>query len=174
MKKDVDKKKITILLLVFIISGIIGFVYETFFYRVEYGYFVKRGTSFGPWIPIYGFGGLFMALITNKHKESPLKVFFLSLITAGTLEFLTGYYLFHVEHIRLWDYNTEMLNFGNIGGYICLRSILLFGISGIFLVKILIPYLEKLVNKLPFRLVYLASIVISFVCIIDYVTNIII
>ena len=174
MKSNDSRKKITILLLIFIVSGIIGFVYETFFYRIEYGYFVKRGTSFAPWIPIYGFGGLFMALITNKHKENPLKVFFLSLIIAGALEFLTGYYLFHVEHIRLWDYNTEMLNFGNIGGYICLRSILLFGISGIFLVKVLIPSLDKLVTKLPFKFIYLTSIVLAFTCIIDYVTNIII
>ena len=174
MEKEVKNRKIVILLLVFIISGIIGFIYETFFYRIEYGYFVKRGTSFGPWIPIYGFGGLFMALITNKYKENNFKVFIISLLTAGTLEFLTGYYLYHIEHIRLWDYNTEMLNFGNIGGYICLRSILLFGVSGIFLIKVLIPLLNKLVNKLPFKFIYITSIILTFVCLVDYVTNIII
>ena len=44
-----------ILLLVFVVSGIFGFIYETFFYRIDLGYFVKRGTTYGPWIPIYGF-----------------------------------------------------------------------------------------------------------------------
>ncbi len=44
----------------------------------------------------------------------------------GLLEFIVGYLLLHISHIRLWDYNTEILNYGNIGGYICLRSVLFF------------------------------------------------
>ena len=48
--------KILIILLIFTFGGIFGFIYETFFYRIDLGYFVKRGTTFGPWIPIYGFG----------------------------------------------------------------------------------------------------------------------
>ncbi len=45
-----------ILLLIFTFSGIFGFIYETLFYRIDLGYFVKRGTTYGPWIPIYAYG----------------------------------------------------------------------------------------------------------------------
>ena len=45
-----------IMVLIFTFGGIFGFIYETFFYRIDLGYFVKRGTTYGPWIPIYGFG----------------------------------------------------------------------------------------------------------------------
>ncbi len=31
-------------------GGIFGFIYEEIFYRIDFGYFVKRGTAFGPWI----------------------------------------------------------------------------------------------------------------------------
>ena len=48
-----------ILLLVFTFSGIFGFIYETIFYKIDLGYFVKRGTTYGPWIPIYAYGRSF-------------------------------------------------------------------------------------------------------------------
>lgn len=51
-----------IILLIFTFGGIFGFIYETFFYRIDLGYFMKRGTTYGPWIPIYGFGrGIYYA-----------------------------------------------------------------------------------------------------------------
>ena len=49
--------------LVFVFSGFFGFIYEEIFYRIDLGYFVKRGTTFGPWIPIYGFGSIFISLL---------------------------------------------------------------------------------------------------------------
>ena len=48
-----------ICMLIFTFSGIFGFIYETIFYKIDLGYFVKRGTTYGPWIPIYGFGRSF-------------------------------------------------------------------------------------------------------------------
>jgi uncharacterized membrane protein len=50
--------------------------------------------------------------------------------------------------IRLWDYNTEIWNFGNINGYICLRSILCFGFSSLLLIYGIIPILKKLISKI--------------------------
>ena len=49
---------------------------------------------------------------------------------------------------RLWDYNNEILNFGNIGGYICLRSVLSFGIASLFLVYVVVPYLLRITKKM--------------------------
>ena len=48
---------------------------------------------------------------------------------------------------RLWDYNVEIWNWGNIGGYICARSIIFFGLSGLILVYALIPSLKKIKQK---------------------------
>ena len=45
-----------IFMLIFTFSGIFGFIYETLFYKIDLGYFVKRGTTYGPWIPIYAYG----------------------------------------------------------------------------------------------------------------------
>ena len=37
---------INVLILVMVISAIFGFIYETIFYRIDLGYFVKRGSTF--------------------------------------------------------------------------------------------------------------------------------
>ena len=44
---------IDLLILIMVSSGVCGFIYELFFYKIDTGKFVKRGSSYGPWIPIY-------------------------------------------------------------------------------------------------------------------------
>ena len=70
-------------------------------------------------------------------------VFLLCVVVSGIMEYVTGWVLYNVFHTRLWDYNTEIWNFGNIGGYICLRSVLFFGVSGLLLIYAVIPILIK-------------------------------
>lgn len=145
---ELDKwTKAMIILLIFSFGGIFGFIYETFFYRIDLGYFVKRGTTFGPWIPIYGFGGVFITILTYKFRKKPIVIFLLACLISGILEFTVGYLLFNLKGIRLWDYNEEIWNFGNIGGYICFRSIMFFGLSSLFLIYFVIPIFKNWASK---------------------------
>ena len=139
---------ISYLIIIGLISGVLGFIYETIFYRIDLGYFVKRGSTFGPWIPIYFFGGILITLFTYRFKDKPLAVFLINCVVTGILEFGTGYVLYEFFKIRLWDYNTEIWNFGNIGGYICFRSILFFGLSSLFLIYGIIPTIFKVREKI--------------------------
>ena len=41
------------------------------------------------------------------------------------------------------------MNFGNIGGFVCVRSVLFFGIAGVFLQFVVVPLFEKLEKKMP-------------------------
>ncbi len=161
--------KIMILLLTFSICGIFGFIYETFFYKIDLGYFIKRGTTYGPWIPIYGFGGVFITLLTYKFRKKPFVVFLLACIISGILEFTVGYLLFNIKGIRLWDYNTEIWNFGNIGGYICLRSIMFFGLSGLLLIYCIIPILKFLANRSKKSIFSVTSIILASLFILDII-----
>ena len=45
-------------ILLFFIFAFIGWIWEVGIHIVEDGVFVNRGTMFGPWLPIYGFGGV--------------------------------------------------------------------------------------------------------------------
>lgn len=153
--------QITVLLflMVFVVGGIIGFVYEELFYRIDLGYFTKRGTTYGPWIPIYGFGAILIILTTSRIKRYPAVLFGVSVLVTGLLEFFTGLVLFKVFHVRLWDYNVEIWNWLNIGGYVCLRSVLCFGVAALALQYLLYPLLSDFAERCDRKkLMYVAGI----------------
>ena len=161
-----NRETINLLILIMLVSGMFGFIYETIFYRLDLGYFVKRGSTFGPWIPIYFFGGLFIILFTYHFKKKPWLVFLLSMLASGFIEYMTGYVLNHFFGLRLWDYNKEIWNFLNINGYICLRSVLFFGISSLLLIYGIIPILKKfLLNKKVIILAYILLLLFIIDCI---------
>ena len=142
-----DTSQLTnLLILIMASSGVFGFVYEELFYKIDTGYFSKRGSTFGPWIPIYVFGGAAYTLIVYRFNDNPLLVFLLCVAVSGIMEYVTGWVLYEVFDTRLWDYNTEIWNLGNVGGYVCLRSVMFFGISGLALIYVVIPVLIKLME----------------------------
>lgn len=176
MYKEMNKKeeKIVLIIQIILISAIFGFIYETIFYRIDLGYFVKRGYTIGTWLPIYATGGLLIYLSNIKNKNNILKIFINSAVMCGLLEFIVGYLLLHISHIRLWNYNTEILNYGNIGGYICLRSVLFFGLSGVFLMNIVLPLITKIINKYQSKKTEYITIFLGGLFCIDFIVNYII
>ena len=162
---------LNIIIIVMILSSIFGFIYEEIFYRIDLGYFVKRGSTYGPWIPIYFFGGGLIAVISYHFKKNPLIVFLINCLVTGILEYGTGFVLYEFLGTRLWDYNTEIWNFGNINGYICLRSILFFGISSLFLVYLVIPNVKKISEKISEKKMSIISLCTIFIFTIDVVTH---
>lgn len=150
-KKVLNKsqiRNISIILITIVACAIIGFIYEEIFYRFEYSKWVKRGTSFGPWIPIYGLGSFFIITASDNMKnKTPLRVFFLGVALTTATELICGMMLDKIWGLRLWNYNTEMLNWGNIGGYICFRSIAFFSISSLFIVYYIKPFFENISKK---------------------------
>lgn len=159
-KIKLDKwQKISIFCLIVVISGSFGWLYEYIFYYFNFNMtkFYWQGGNFLPWINIYAIGAVMIIILTHKYKKKPLKVFLISTISTGILEYFSGLAIYKLKDgLRLWDYNTEILNFGNIGGFVCLRSVLFFGISALLLVYIILPiciYLSKKINKKTFFII---------------------
>ena len=131
-------------------AGVIGFIYETVCVLINTGgEFFKRGTTYGPWIPIYGFGALLIYALTMKFRKKPWLVFLIAMTSCGLLELASGYVIDKVFHQRFWDYSTVILNWGNLNGYICVRSVLTWGIFGMLLMYGLLPLEEKFQKRLP-------------------------
>ena len=163
------KITISIFVLVMVLSAIFGFIYEEIFYYFDLGHLVKRGSTYGPWIPIYAFGGLFITLFTYRFRKNPYVVFVLNCLITGVLEYGTGFVLYEVFGMRLWDYNTEILNFGNINGYICLRSILFFGVSSLLLIYMVIPIIKKILTKIPIKTFSIVSYTLGCLFLLDMI-----
>ena len=147
--------------LLIVIAGNFGFLYEFIFYYFNGGMknFYWRGGNFLPWINIYATGSILIYFLTYKYRNKPLKVFLISLIISAILEYISGWGMLKFAHKRCWDYNNEILNFGNINGFICLRSVLFFAISALVLVYLIIPfiyYLTKIINKKIFLIISLS------------------
>ena len=168
-------QKIGILSLIISISGTFGWIYEFIFYYFNSGMktFYYRGANFLPWINIYATGSLMILYLTKNKKKKPLQVFFIAFISTGILEYISGFGLLKFAHMRCWDYNTEILNFGNIDGFVCLRSVTFFGLSALLLVYLITPaciYLSKKVNK---KLFLTISITICSIILFDELYNLI-
>lgn len=172
-----DKLEMTgIICLIIVISGIFGFLYEFIFYYFNGGMkeFYWRGGNFLPWINIYATGSIMIYIFTYRYRKNPFKVFLISFISTGILEYFSGLgmYIFG-DGIRCWDYNQEILNFGNIDGFICLRSVLFFGISSLLLIYIIVPlcyYLARHMNRKVFLTI---SITLCSIIMIDELYNLI-
>lgn len=165
LKEDHSFDKMTllgILCLIIVITGTFGFFYEVIFYFFDGGMkqLYWRGGNFLPWINIYATGAMIVYFLTYKYREKPLKVFLISTVACGLLEYISGLGIYLLlDGTRYWDYNVEILNFGNIGGFICFRSVLFFGLSSLFLIYAVVPlcfYLAKHMNRKTFLIMSFA------------------
>ena len=138
------KTKQTSVLLLFFLLSLSGWLWEVLFVALTTGSFVNRGFLHGPWLPIYGFGGLAILALLRRSRGLPL--FLLSALLGGSLEYLTSLLLEVLFRTRWWDYASWPCN---LDGRICLGSLLAFGLAGWLLVTLLAPALARLLARLP-------------------------
>lgn len=153
-------------------GGVYGMVYETLFYLINNNALCRRGSSFGPWIEIYGMGALLIYAMCHKFKKSPLKVFLISGISSGLLKYVAGWGMYHLlDGRRGWNYNTEIWNWGNIDGFVCARSVLVFAVSGLLLIYAIYPLLLWLSQKMNRKVFMTITIALGVLFAIDVFYN---
>ncbi len=169
-------QKISIICLVIVISGMFGWIYEFIFYYFNSGMkeFYWRGANFLPWINIYATGSIMIIALTRKLKKHPILVFLIAFISTGILEYFTGLAMYKLMNgIRCWDYNTEILNFGNINGFVCLRSVTFFGLSALLLMYGILPLCIYLSAKIKKEKFLTFSVIICLVFLFDELYNLV-
>lgn len=160
--------------LIIVISGVFGFIYEFIFYYFNSGMtqIYWRGGNFLPWINIYATGALMIFFLTYRKRKNPLFVFFASFISCGILEYISGFFMYKLGNgLRCWDYNSEILNFGNIDGFVCLRSVLFFGISSLILIYIIVPFCFSLAQKMNKKIFLILSYTLCAIFLFDEFYN---
>ena len=127
--------------LFFYTFSIIGWIWEVGLHLISDGTFVNRGTLFGPWLPIYGFGGLLILIILKPLRDKPFRMFLGSFALCGVLEYTTAWALEAVYHQKWWDYTGY---FCNLQGRICLEGLIAFGLGGVGFTYFMAPVLDNL------------------------------
>lgn len=169
-------QKISLLSMIIVFSGIFGWIYEFIFYYFNGGMrtWFMQGGNFLPWINIYAIGAIVVLILTRKIRNKPWLVFLISIIATGIVEYIGGYFCLKVFNARYWDYNVEIWNFGNINGFICLRSVLFFGISSMMLIYLVLPIFTKIVKKYNTKKFMIFCIILVSIFLFDEFYNLVI
>ena len=134
----------------FIIFSFLGYLLEVIFCVVKEKRIDNRGFLYGPICPIYGVGALLMFLffhIFNVYniEVTPVKIFFISFFGSMVLEYITSVILEKIFHSTWWDYSDTPLN---INGRVCIFYSFFFGIAGLVIAYVLIPYVNMILKNI--------------------------
>ena len=135
------------IVLYFTIFSVVGYVWEILFCAICYKKVRDRGFLFGPYCPVYGFGGLLIMLIGNFTRENPLLTFVTIIAVCSTLEYTTSFILEKLFNIKWWDYSD--IEKVNLNGRIGLLSSLSFGFVGCGFIYFIQPTMDGFINSLP-------------------------
>lgn len=143
----VDKEsiiqKLTKIFWIFLIGSIIGYGIEMIVGLVQNGHFVSRqGLLFGPFIRVYGVGLVaYYLVISNIRKKSYIKIFFITMLLGGIVEYLFSYLQETWFGTISWDYSNLLFN---IHGRTSLLHCLYWGVGGVLFVRFILPLIRSL------------------------------
>lgn len=165
-------QKIGILFLVVVIAGFVGWVYEVLVGFVDLGGFYMRGGNLLPWINIYAFGALAVIPLTYKIRKYPWAVFLASALATGLVELVGGWLVYTIgSGTRYWNYDQGLWAIGSINGFVCLLSVVIFGVCSLMLVYLIVPTLIYLAKRMSRRAFLTLSITLFTLVMLDEVTN---
>ena len=145
----------------FIFYSFLGWIWESIYCSCKEKKWADRGFLFGPICPIYGTCVVVASVIFStfdifSSPDFPLwGIFIISCIGSAIAEYSTSWVLEKRFHARWWDYSKVPLN---INGRICVPASIAFGLTGIAIVKYLIPVIEgmhDIVNPLIYEILAL-------------------
>lgn len=139
------------LLAYFIIYSFIGFVIETLFALFMYNVLESRQSFlYGPFCGIYGVGAVIMIMFLNKYFNKNNHILFLGgFIVGSVVEYLISLIGEMMLNVRWWDYSNRFLN---INGRICLLYSIFWGLLAIYLMRVINPRVDKLIDWLKTKI----------------------
>lgn len=164
------------LFFIFLVGSVIGTIYEDLLiYWQTYQatgtgvWMTHRGVIWGPFNVIYGFGAAVMCWVLLRKKLANWQVFLYSAFLGGFVEYALSYLQEKFVGTVSWDYSEQFLNFQ---GRTSVPIMLVWGVMGLILVKVIYPVLSSLIERIPIRtgeIVFLVLLVfMTFDCLISW------
>lgn len=100
-------------LFTFCIYCMAGWVQESTIESLYHRRPINRGFLRGPYIPIYGVGGLLLLFICHPFRDNGFQVFFVALIACTALEYFTGWLMETMFGKQFWDYSMFRITYKN-------------------------------------------------------------
>ncbi len=150
----------------FFIFAMFGWVWELFFYYVQQGKIINRGVLHGPWLPIYGVGGLIVLIFLFVLRRRPVLHLIATVVLCGVVEYFGGWALEMIFDKKWWDYSGY---FFNIDGRVCAEGLFVFGAAGMAFIYVLAPLLDNMIRKAQQKILIPVEAVLLVFFIIDVI-----
>ena len=154
------------LFLLFISFSFIGWTWEVALHYMQAGELVNRGTLLGPWLPIYGAGGVVVLILCSRFRKKPVLEFITAIVLCGILEYFSAWYLETKFHRRWWSYDGYFLN---LHGRICAEGLLVFGVGCCIVVYLIAPIFDFLLSKIKTSILIPICVVLGVLFVADEV-----
>lgn len=160
---------------IFVICSILGDAMESIFHVlvVDPGHWQDRaGLLFGPFSPIYGFGAVLMTLFLNRlYKKNLIWIFLLSAVIGGAFEAFVSLWMQYTYGAVAWNYSDTWWMLPILGGRTCGLMMAAWGILGVIWLKLLLPGMLWLIDKIPWNWRYTVTTIAAVLMAVDCVMS---
>ena len=141
----------------FLLYSLLGFVMESTLYKNTK--LKASGVLNGPITLVYGVGGIVLILL-NKYIIDKIKVnkilkiiisFIIYTLFLTLVELICGYLCNIIFDVDMWNYTSKKYN---IGKYICLELMPIWGLLGVIITYVLKPFFDKILKQIPKEATY--------------------
>lgn len=142
-----------------------GWCIESTYVSIRTGKLTNRGFIRGPFLPLYGSGGIMMLVVSMPFQASIVLTYLAGCVGATILEYVTGVTMEALFKVRYWDYSNQKFNFH---GHICLRTTLAWGLLTILMTEIVHVPVEKLMLSIPEQVLAVITIALTIAIAVDF------
>jgi len=136
------------ILMMFYFFAFAGWIYECTFVLLRDRKPINRGFLIGPILPLYGFGAVTVYLLLRPFSSIPTLLYFMGMVVATVLEYVTGWILERCFHTKWWDYSEEPYNFQ---GRVALIPSMFWGVLSLMMFDLLLPVANMVIESIPRR-----------------------
>lgn len=147
MKRRKITDEIIVIFWLFVFGSILGYIFEMIVAFVQKGYFESRqGLIYGPFTPVYGIGiVVYYIILKNVNIHSKTKVFFMTMILGGLIEYICSLIQEKVFGTISWDYSHLWFN---INGRTSLLHCLYWGTAGLLYITYIEPMIQIFIDNI--------------------------
>ena len=153
----------------FIVYSILGYVIETLYGLLTKGVIESRQSMlYGPFCCIYGLGAICLLCIPKSAKKNNWTLFIAGFIIGSVVEYIVSWVGEVIFNIKWWDYSNFPLN---INGRVCVYFSIFWGILTICLNKVINPTVDKVLGKIPIKVLHVLTVIIMVFMAFDFIIS---
>lgn len=142
-----------------------GWCFESSYVSIKSRKLVNRGFMRGPFLPLYGSGGIMMLIVSMPFQDNIVLTYLAGVVGATALEYVTGVTMEALFKVRYWDYSKNRFNFQ---GHICLGSSLAWGGLTILMTHVIHKPIERMTLSIPDTTLTVITSVITVYIVVDF------